>query len=198
MAPKTDLLIVFYRNPELGKVKTRLAATVGHAKALEIYLQLSDYTQKITRTLSVDKVIYYSHHVDITDQWMPSIYKKEQQVGDNLGTRMLHAFAAAFAEGYRKVCIIGTDCLELTTEIIDSAFKALDQTAAVIGPAKDGGYYLLGMTTLHAQVFENKAWSTHTVTHDTIVDFEKLKANYTLLPLLSDVDVEEDLKGKLL
>lgn len=198
MTPSKNLLIIFYRNPELGKVKTRLAATLGNEKALSIYLQLAAYTQQITKAITADKVVYYSHTVETNDVWPTTVFKKEVQQGELLGERMEDAFRTAFKRDYEKVCIIGTDCLELTTEIIERAFNALTKTDVVLGPAKDGGYYLLGMKKILVDVFVNKHWSTHTVTHDTLLDLEQLTLSYTLLPLLSDVDVEEDLKGKLI
>jgi hypothetical protein len=197
MNPKKDLLIIFYRNPELGKVKTRLAATIGNEEALRIYIQLAHHTLAITQHLAADKVVYYSHFVDDNDIWSTH-YAKKVQEGETLGDRMLAAFKWGFAAGYQNVCIIGTDCLELTSEIIQKAFVEMDTARAVLGPAKDGGYYLLGMNQLFNEVFKEKEWSTSTVAHDTIKDFLRLKVEYRLLPLLSDVDVEEDLKGKLL
>lgn len=198
MATSKNLLIIFYRNPELGKVKTRLAATLGNEKALAIYLQLAAYTHQITQRITANTTVYYSHTIEMNDVWPTDEFKKEVQKGELLGERMEEAFRAAFNKDYEKVCVIGTDCLELTTEIIEHAFDALTKTDVVLGPAKDGGYYLIGMKKLYIDVFVNKHWSTHTVTHDTLLDLERLALSYTLLPLLSDIDVEEDLKGKLI
>jgi uncharacterized protein len=197
MNSKKDLLVVFYRNPELGKVKTRLAASIGNEKALSVYIQLSKHTFEITKDLAIDKIVFYSHFVDESDFWSHYFTKKVQQ-GLTLGEKMLNAFRYGFEQDYAKVCIIGTDCLELTSDIVQKSFDALNDHEAVLGPAKDGGYYLLGMNRLWESVFERKQWSTHTVAHDTIKDFITLRINYHLLPLLSDVDVEDDLKGKLL
>ena len=88
------------------------------------------------------------------------------------------AFTSAFAEGYQHVCIIGTDCFELTSSRISEAFIKLKEHDAVMGPAKDGGYYLLGMKKPHPEFFQGKAWSTATVGSDTISDFKKLRLNY--------------------
>ena len=189
---KNRLLIIFTKNPELGKVKTRIAATLGEEKALAIYYKLINYTQQVTESLSVDRVVCYSDHIDMEDSWRNDLYRKELQIGNTLGERMLHAFNQSFNRGYTSVCIIGTDCIEITTEIIEKAFMILSEKDCVLGPAKDGGYYLLGMNQLHAVVFKNKEWSTDSVAGDTIRDFESARLSYALLPLLSDVDEASD------
>jgi len=198
--PTDSLLIIFYRNPELGKVKTRLAKTVGDEKALAIYLKLSSYTRQITEDLAVDKQVYYSEFADTEDHWPNLSYQKKVQRGSDLGDKMNNAFANAFSGGYKSVCIIGTDCLELTSSAIANAFEQLLTHDAVIGPAVDGGYYLLGMNKLHSEVFKNKFWSQPSVCADTILDFDNLKLSYSTLKMLSDIDDESDLlkSGKLL
>jgi rSAM/selenodomain-associated transferase 1 len=190
---KEKLLIIFYRNPELGKVKTRLAAAVGDEKALAIYLKLATHTREVTLASDFDRVVYYSHHVDTEDNWQENSFHKKLQVGNDLGIRMYNAFENAFRDGYAHVCIIGTDCLELTSEILSAAFEQLKAHDVVIGPARDGGYYLLGMKQLHKDLFANKEWSTNTVAKRTIVDFQNLNLTYSKLATLSDIDREEDL-----
>ncbi|NBP71250.1 MAG: glycosyltransferase, partial [Cytophagia bacterium] len=189
MTAHNNLLLIFYRNPELGKVKTRLAATLGDEKALSVYLRLAEHTRKITQGLVADKLVFYSNAIVHKDLWDEAFYQKAEQAGENLGERMLHAFQYGFDQGYQRICIIGTDCLELNQEIIEKAFLGLSQHDAVLGPAKDGGYYLLGIKKPHTDFFQNKAWSTQTVTHDTLRDMLRLKLSVHLLPLLSDVDV---------
>lgn len=186
-------LIIFYRNPELGKVKTRLAKTVGDEKALAIYLKLAEHTKNITTNLKCNKTVYYSPIVEGQDIWPNEIFQKQAQVGSDLGEKMRHAFAACFAEGYQSVCIIGTDCFELTTEIIEEAFRELETHDTIIGPAADGGYYLLGMKKLYPAFFQNKTWSSHTVCSDTLIDFKNLNLNHFSLETLTDVDEENDL-----
>lgn len=197
---KHSLLIIFYRNPELGKVKTRLAKTIGEEKALAIYLKLSSHTRDSTEELAVTKVIYYSEFADTEDHWPNTSYQKKVQQGNDLGDKMHDAFVNAFADGYKSVCIIGTDCLELTPSIIKNAFKQLKTHDAVIGPALDGGYYLLGMNEFHPEIFKEKSWSTASVCADTILDFKNLKLSFSKLEMLSDIDDENDLlqSGKLL
>jgi len=190
---KTELLIIFYRNPELGKVKTRLAATVGDAKALAIYYKLASHTRTIASEVDCDRVVYYSEYIDTEDAWPNKEYAKQLQLGNTLGERMRNAFAWAFSKGYQRVSIIGTDCFELNQSILNKSFNALTYCDAVIGPAHDGGYYLLGMTKLFTEVFENKIWSSSSVCSDTQDDFRKHQIKCEVLDTLTDVDDERDL-----
>lgn len=190
-------LIIFYRNPELGKVKTRLAATLGDEAALAIYGKLSGHTRSVVEELDVDKIVYYSHYIDKEDNWPNGYFEKALQQGSDLGARMSRAFDEAFTKGYRSVCVIGTDCFEVTSEIISKAYKILESRDAVIGPALDGGYYLLGMRKSIPSLFKHKDWSTDSVCSDTIDDLKNLNHSYEKLPILRDVDEESDLPDAL-
>ena len=192
-----EALIIFIKNPVLGKVKTRLAATVGNDKALEIYGLLQSHTNKVTRSLIEDKWLFYSEQVEVNDLWDNDRYHKQVQHGDNLGEKMLNAFQHCFDLGYEKVCIIGSDMMDITTSIIENAFLQLETNDAIIGPAIDGGYYLLGMKKLHTPVFLNKDWSTESVFTNTLADFKKNDLAYYTLPFLNDIDTEEDWKDFL-
>lgn len=197
MKNRRQLLIIFYRNPELGKVKTRLAATMGEEKALAIYLMMASHTKNIAEEVNVKRVVYYTDFIDREDNWANDKFDKQLQRGADLGEKMLHAFTDGFSAGYQSVCIIGTDCFELTSEIVVQAFQKLESEDAAIGPAKDGGYYLLGMTSLLTCVFKNKRWSTDTVCADTIKDLKQLGQNFFQLELLTDIDEEKDLPPAL-
>lgn len=118
------------------------------------------------------------------------------QHGENLGEKMYQAAKHTFEAGFNQVVIIGSDCYDLTGAIIKKAFKALETNQIVIGPAFDGGYYLLGMNNIHEEFFINKAWGSENVFIDTLLDIKAKNLSYFLLPTLNDVDVEEDL-GKL-
>jgi len=188
-----SLLMIFARNPELGKVKKRLAKTIGNEQALMIYVKLLEHTHAIADKVFADKAVFYSDRVqefDILDYYK---FPKFLQKGKDLGERMERAFGQAFAQQYDKVVIIGSDCIEISTEIIEDALKALDDHNVVIGPAHDGGYYLLGMDRHYPHLFKNKIWSTEDVFLDTLLDIKKLKLSYLLLPTLHDVDDEKDL-----
>ncbi|MGB5555791.1 MAG: TIGR04282 family arsenosugar biosynthesis glycosyltransferase [Flavobacteriaceae bacterium] len=187
-----NLLIIFTRNPELGKCKTRLAATVGDETALEIYTFLLKHTVEISTNLNVAKQVYYSELIPDNDLWDAQVYTKKQQKGNDLGERMEHAFQEGFAEGFEKICIIGSDMFDLEQNDLEQAFVALDTSDFVLGPALDGGYYLIGMKVLEPSIFKNKKWGTDTVLKDTLNDLNKHSLH--LLNVRNDVDLYEDIK----
>lgn len=187
-----NLVMVFTRNPELGKVKTRLAKTIGDKSALIIYTFLLNHTEKTIRNIDCDKAIYYSSSIEHNDIWDNTIYQKHLQQGNNLGEKIQSAFDEAFFKGYKKAVIIGSDLLDLKPKHIKDVFKKLDNHDVVIGPALDGGYYLLGMKTLNPLIFENKKWGTSTVFRDTMENLQDVDVH--LLEKLNDIDTYEDLK----
>lgn len=192
-AQSRNLLLIFTRNPELGKAKTRLAKTVGEETALEIYKFLLEKTKNITAEVkSTDKAVYYSVKIRENDIWDANIFQKYQQFGEDLGIRMLNAFKNSFEASYKKVMIIGSDLYDLSSETIENAFDKLNENDVVIGPAEDGGYYLLGMNSLQENIFKNKEWGTKTVRKDTLQDLQDKKVH--LLATLNDVDVFEDIE----
>ena len=188
-----ELLIVFAKNLIKGKVKTRLAFGIGDDGALKVYQELLRHTFTISRSLPCRKVIYYSDFIPSDSQWKTAGFLEAIQNGDDLGSRMMNAFKTAFAEGFKKVVIIGTDCIELTTAGIQIAFQRLDEKDVVIGPAQDGGYYLLGVKQLHPNLFLNKSWSTAQVFNETLNDCRKQNLSCSVLEELSDIDTPEDL-----
>jgi uncharacterized protein len=188
-----SLLTIFYRNPELGKVKMRLAATIGEAKAYSLYLLLCEHTIGITEKLSVPKALYYTDFIDRNDNWSNNKFQKYTQDGLDIGEKMANAFRLGFDNGYKSICIIGTDCLELTSSIINEAFRRLLTHDIVIGPATDGCYYLLGMNYLHRDIFTNKKWSTKKVFSDTLHTIKLLGLSYWELEPLNHIDEEKDL-----
>ncbi|MBQ4820834.1 TIGR04282 family arsenosugar biosynthesis glycosyltransferase [Aquimarina sp. MMG016] len=189
---KKNLLIIFTRNPELGKCKTRLAATIGDQAALEIYTFLLEHTVKITSKLNVTKEVHYSVEVRENDVWDSEVYSKKQQTGEDLGKRMEYASAEGFANGYQNIIIIGSDMYDLSQNDLENAFHQLTSHDYVLGPAEDGGYYLFGMKSLNSQVFKNKIWGKETVLKDTLEDLKT--ENVKLLEERNDVDYYEDIK----
>lgn len=189
-----NLLILFTRNPELGKVKSRLAKSIGEEKALLIYKELLQHTRNISGNIEADKRVYYSENIAVLDEWDTEVYEKKLQQGKDLGEKMLHAFKEGFTSGYENIIIIGSDIYDLQEAHIKQAFKELKQYDSVVGPAEDGGYYLLGMKTLISSVFENKNWGTESVLKDTLVDLDK---NHTIsfLDMLNDIDLVSDIKA---
>jgi len=188
-----NALIIFVRNPVLGTVKTRIAKTIGNEAALRLYKKLLQHTHDIIKNIPCEKYIFYADEISIEDSWPNDIYKKERQVEAGLGKKMEEAFKKVFSNGHKHVLIIGSDCYDLTTTIINEAFVVLKTTDVVLGPAKDGGYYLLGQNKLNAALFSIKEWSTAEVLLQTIEACEGAMLHYKKLEMLSDVDEAEDI-----
>lgn len=186
-----DALLIFIKNPQLGKVKTRLAATEGDERALHIYRELLRHTREVTRQAAATRYLYYSQHIDEQDDWQASDFTKRVQAPGDLGHRMASAFEEVLAQHDRAV-IVGSDCAQLRIEHVQQAFEALDSYDVVLGPADDGGYYLLGMKTLHRELFEGIDWSTDAVADQTRRAVANKSLILTELPTLSDIDYIED------
>lgn len=189
---KDRLLLIFTRNPKLGKCKTRLAAVIGDQAALDIYMILLRHTAAITKDLDCSKEVYYSEEISENDLWDKDNYAKQLQEGNDLGERMYNAFKSGFQKGYKKIIIIGSDIYDLNSETIEAGFNSLENSDFVIGPAADGGYYLIGMKTLNHEIFLNKNWGTETVLEDTLSNLTHKEIQ--LLQIKNDIDVYEDLK----
>jgi len=192
LANSKNLLLIFTRNPELGKCKTRLAAKVGNASALEIYKFLLNHTAKITTGLHAQKTVYYSEEIWHKDIWNNSIFDKQLQKGTDLGERMANAFQEGFEKGFEKIIIIGSDMYDLNQQDIENAFITLEKKDFVIGPAEDGGYYLLGMKKYKDALFKGKNWGKESVLENTLEDLKD--ENLHILATRNDVDYYEDIK----
>jgi len=186
-----NLLLIFTRNPELGKCKTRLAATVGNEIALNIYKFLLNHTATITKNINAAKQVWYSEEIWKDDIWSNHFYDKKLQNGADLGIRMANAFSEGFVAGFERIIVIGSDMYDLNQTDIDNAFATLKSADFVIGPAEDGGYYLLGMNAFTANVFKNKTWGTETVLEATLNNLKN--ENIKLLEIRNDIDLYEDL-----
>jgi rSAM/selenodomain-associated transferase 1 len=189
-----NLILVFVRNPELGKVKTRLAKTIGDKDALKIYTILLQHTESVLHKVSSDKVVYYSEEIQSNDLWDNALYQKKLQKGADLGARMQNAFETAFKDTYEKVVIVGSDLFDLNPNHIKEAFTALENHEVVLGPSLDGGYYLLGMKKMNPTVFKNKQWGTDSVLESTLKNLNQ--QNVKLLEALNDIDTFEDLAAQ--
>jgi rSAM/selenodomain-associated transferase 1 len=195
-------LLVFAREPVLGRVKTRLGADIGPEAALATYRELLAITAAAVQAAQVPAIVWLAEAPAVTvldtptnsprPEW-PGLPWRVQPIAGSLGERMAHAFAEAFAAGAAHVVIIGTDCPGLTADLLGQAFAQLATHDLVVGPATDGGYYLLGMNELQASLFANKQWSTDTVLSTTLADAEHLGLRVAQLPTLADVDSGADL-----
>jgi rSAM/selenodomain-associated transferase 1 len=185
-----NLLIVFVKNIILGKVKTRLAKTIGDVGAFNIYYELFSITERASQKVNVDRHIYFSD-VIIPSKWEGD--KKFVQEGENLGIRMRNAFQNGFDEGYDNVILIGSDLPNISKEIIDTGFDALENNDLVFGPAEDGGYYLIGMSKMNTSVFENKPWSKSDLLTVTLEQLKEQQQSTGFIETLNDIDTFEDL-----
>ena len=154
---KCPALIIFIKNPELGKAKTRLAQSVGNIEALRIYKLLLAHTRKISSSVDADRYLFY-HNEIWEDEWPDSKYNKRLQSDGDLGNKMANAFSEVLQLN-DKAIIIGSDCSQLSQDIIQDAFSRLDNADLVLGPTYDGGYYLMGMKKAHSSLFQNMTWS---------------------------------------
>lgn len=189
-----NAIIIFQKNLILGKVKTRLAASVGHQQALEIYRDLVAYTYKQAIEIEeADIWVFFSDSFEEMDgNLQQHITATMVQEGADLGERMENAFRTIFGFGYAKAVLIGTDCPEIRPIIIENALKSLEKNEVVIGPAMDGGYYLIGMAKVLPRLFSQIPWSTENVFPITLERINREKISHYIMPVLSDIDTEED------
>jgi rSAM/selenodomain-associated transferase 1 len=194
----TKHLIIFTRYPEPGKTKTRLIPVLGEQGAANLHRQMVEKTLMIARQfqelepLSIE-IRFTGGNLDVMQNWLGSDLIYDAQCFGDLGDRMRKAFQIAFTEGNNQIILIGTDCPFLTVDILDQGFKALQEYSIVLGPAKDGGYYLIGLNRYIPNIFENIPWGTSEVFQKTLNCCETLNLSVSQLPQLSDIDRPEDL-----
>ncbi|WP_165779138.1 TIGR04282 family arsenosugar biosynthesis glycosyltransferase [Rhodohalobacter barkolensis] len=181
------------KTPEKGRVKTRLAASVGDDKALNIYKKLLDITAETAAGVHATKRVSYSKSVVIDDQFDVNIFEKTVQSNGDLGRKMKSAIHAGFEQGFKRVILIGSDCPGISSNLIDDAFDRLKSVDCTIGPSDDGGYYLIGMSRFLPEIFDDIEWSTNSVCETTIEKLEESGATYSKLTVLNDIDTESDL-----
>jgi len=184
------LVIVFVKNIKLGTVKTRLAKTIGDIGAFEVYSELVKITEKATLELDIDTRIYFSNVV-VDSKWKNEF--KAVQKGVDLGERMLNAFKDGFEAGYKRIVLIGSDLPDISSTHITNGIEALKNNDVVFGPAEDGGYYLVGMSSLEASIFKNKPWSQPHLFTETLQELQSNKVSIGILASLNDIDTYEDL-----
>lgn len=193
---ETNSIIIFLRFPKIGEVKTRLAKTTSSEFALTFYKSCAENLIKNVKQIPrVKRFAFYSNKNEKGEinKWLGNKLFFAPQEGDDLGSRMINAFEKVFSTGAQKVIIVGTDIPDLSKDIILDAFNSLNSNDVVIGPSKDGGYYLLGMTKMCPELFDEIEYSTSTVLSQTLARVNKLNLSYQLLPKLVDIDTKEDL-----
>jgi uncharacterized protein len=192
-----DALLLFVRAPEPGRVKTRLAAEIGAAGALRVYRRLAEHAVAEARSLApdVELRIHFTPPgaADQVRAWLGTDAVYLPQSDGDLGARMRAAFASAFAAGARRVVIIGSDLPGLSGDVLRRALRLLESHPAVVGPAMDGGYYLLGLREMVDGVFDGIAWSTDGVLTATLARLSAAGCDVAVLEPLADVDEAADL-----
>jgi rSAM/selenodomain-associated transferase 1 len=192
-------VILFVRSPERGRVKSRLAAATGGKMALEIY---KAFVLDIIETLSKGhyplRIFFYpGSSGQRVVKWLGKDFVYAPQQGSDIGKRMENAFVQSFSMGFEKAVLIGSDIPDLPISIIDSAFSSLGKNDAVLGPASDGGYYLIGFkkSSFLPHVFHEIPWSTPSVFRETMEIFRLSRYRVHTLPQWNDVDTFDDLRA---
>lgn len=197
MIDDTTSLLLFVKYPDKGKVKSRLSQEFGEDTVLLLYEAfVLDVLETVNKGKYRFKICFHPPSAqEKIASWLGKSYFYMPQNGSDLGEKMKNAFALAFSEGFEKVILIGSDIPDLPKEIIDEAFASDGE--AVIGPATDGGYYLIGFkhSTFLPRIFEGMQWSTASVFERTMEIFRKHSYKVHILPQWRDVDTPEDLKA---
>jgi len=201
-APPPQRLLVFARLPELGKVKTRLASSLGDERALAVYeAMLRDLLQSIgASTTETEIEIVWAPTAAATGEKLRRAFGERNlamQTGTTLGDRLAMAFSERFFfQATQKIIAIGVDDPRLSRETIDHAFALLDSCEWVLGPATDGGYYLIGCRAgaFDPSVFADIEWGSEKVLAATLQKIRDLGTTVAILPMRSDIDTAEDLE----
>jgi rSAM/selenodomain-associated transferase 1 len=187
--------VIFARAPRLGAVKTRLAADVGAAAALAAYRALGARVVGAVHDLPACDVVVAFTPADGREEleaWLPGSVVYEPQVGGDLGARMAGAIARRHAAGATRVVVIGTDCPGVDAGVVEAAFARLDTADVVLGPALDGGYYLVGVRRPTPEIFMEVPWSAPDTLAVTIERARAAGLTVALLDPLRDIDTGAD------
>ena len=188
-----ERLIVFLKAPRLGMVKTRLAQTAGQERALKVYRELVETVLEGIRTVpNVELHFTPTDALSEIQPWLRENWTAHAQGDGDLGKRMQRAFADAFTCGAERVVIIGSDAPEVRTGDIRAAWKELKSHDIVVGPAIDGGYWLIGLRAPQPELFREISWSSEQVLGQTLARAKSVGLKIQLLRILADVDTEED------
>jgi uncharacterized protein len=193
-----NCLIIFARYPESGKVKTRLIPALGAAGAALLYRRMAERMIEQARALQnigalEIEVWFTGGTIPQMQEWLGEDLAYKVQPEGNLGDRMSLAFASAFCNGCDAAILIGTDCPELSADLLQQSFSTLQQHPLVLGPATDGGYYLIGLRHPIPELFMGIIWSTDGVLKQTLEIAKSLNLMPYQLIYLNDIDRPQDL-----
>lgn len=194
MTEPSSILLVFGREPVPGKTKTRLGRTLGMDTACELYCQMLSYVLEMSREVSNERRLYLpAGDVVQGERFALEGWTQHPQVSGDIGARMKGAFEEAFAAGAERAVLVGSDIPSLTADILERAFAALDEAEMVFGPARDGGYYLIGQRAPSRNVYDNITWSTAEVWSQTEAHLQTQGISYAVVDVLDDLDDEDAL-----
>lgn len=193
-----EQLILFTRYPQAGLTKTRLIPALGAQGAADFQRRMTERLVEEVRRLGNSRPFDFVIRYDGGDpalmrRWLGDTLTFLPQQGENLGVRMRRAFADSFEAGHQRVVIVGADCPALSAAVMAQALDGLDQADVVLGPARDGGYYLVGLGAPLPELFSRIDWGTGAVLSQTLRNAARLRASVTMLEELADVDRPEDL-----
>ena len=193
-----EKLIIYSRYPEPGKTKTRMIRALGKEGAAKLQREMTEHTLNTARQFKSSRNIDIEVHFaggneQLMSDWLGKDLNYIAQVTGDLGIKMQSSFQQAFDRQNKRVVTIGIDCPDLNLEILSEAFNSLQQQELVLGVAKDGGYYLIGLNKTIPQLFQNINWGTNIVLKQTKAIASKLNLNVKYLTPLSDIDYPEDL-----
>jgi rSAM/selenodomain-associated transferase 1 len=197
---RRNVLVIFARAPQPGQVKTRIAAELGSLEALEIYRTLAAQTIAAARsgTNYCVTVAYSPRDAEgVMRDWLGASLSLRPQRDGDLDARMAATIDDEFARGAHRVVVIGTDCPGLTSTHIENAFARLEKWDVVLGPATDGGYYLIGMTRPLPELFEDVPWSSPETLRVTVERARQRELRISLLEELADIDTADDWRAWL-
>lgn len=192
-------LVIFFKYPEPGKVKTRLAEAIGKEKATFLYRELTEATVESLTPLAAEGITITlafepPEKAEEIKTWLRGPFQYEAQEGSGLGERLTQAIQSVFSREAAPLIVVGTDTPHLTSRDILEAFATLNAHDAVLGPSWDGGYYLIGMNSPEGRLFQDISWSSPFVLQQTLAKLKQLEWSYSLLPLKRDIDLLEDLE----
>lgn len=191
-------VIIMARHPRVKAIHSRLARTLGEEFATEFHqLSAERLFLELERLLPpVQRYLFYAGNEEEATlrRWTGDQFLYEEQVGGNRGERLQHALETTFSRQATKAIIVGTDTPDLTSGLIDEALHLLNDYDVVIGPDHNGGYYLLGMKALHRELFQDIPWGTSRVYGHTLRMIKTLELSLAFLPVLIDINTEDDLR----
>ncbi len=193
--PYYKKLGIFVRSPVPGEVKTRLVPPLSPQQACDLYRAfLDDLFSRLSKIKKVDVTVFYSGgNAEIFEDTLPKRFSIVPQEGASLGERILNAFRLLLGEEGAFAAIIGSDSPDIPMTYLKRAYLKLKHKDIVLGPALDGGYYLIAMKRVIPGLFGNIAWSEPTVLRDTLERIETEKLTFSMLPLWYDVDDPQSL-----